>query len=173
MKSHGRLALQLGAVALAAFAFGFALVPLYDVMCEVTGFGNKRNLTTASALPAHVDESRIVTIEFLAELPTVGEWSFRPVVATMQVTPGKLYSAEFIARNLTGRATIGQAVADVAPSKAAAFFHKTECFCFTPQHFDADQTRELPLRFFVDPALPAYVDRITLSYTFYDTQVKS
>jgi cytochrome c oxidase assembly protein subunit 11 len=153
--------------------FGFALVPLYDVLCEVTGYGDKRNLTTASALPSVVDESRLVTIEFLAELPTVGEWTFRPVVATMQVTPGKLYSAEFIAQNLTGRATTGQAVPDVAPSKAAAYFHKTECFCFTPQHFDAGQTRELPVRFFVDPALPEYVDRITLSYTFYDTQVKS
>jgi cytochrome c oxidase assembly protein subunit 11 len=167
------MALQLGAVAVAAFGFGFALVPLYDVLCEVTGYGDKRNLTTASALPSVVDESRLVTIEFLAELPTVGEWTFRPVVATMQVTPGRLYSAEFIAQNLTGRATTGQAVPDVAPSKAAAYFHKTECFCFTPQHFDAGQTRELPVRFFVDPALPEYVDRITLSYTFYDTQVKS
>jgi cytochrome c oxidase assembly protein subunit 11 len=173
MKPHSRMALQLGAVAIAAFGFGFALVPLYDVMCTVTGFGNKKNLTTASALPAQVDESRIVTVEFIADLPTVGRWNFRPMVASMQVTPGRLYSAEFIAENLTGRATTGQAVPDIAPSKAAAFFHKTECFCFTPQHFEAGQTRDLQVRFFVDPALPTYVDRITLSYTFYDTQVKS
>jgi cytochrome c oxidase assembly protein subunit 11 len=173
MKPHGRMALQLGVVALAAFGFGFALVPLYDVLCEITGYGSPRNLTTASAQPDAVDESRVVTVEFLAELPTVGTWNFRPVVATMQVTPGKLYSADFIAENLTGRATTGQAIPDVAPSKASAYFHKTECFCFTPQHFEAGQSRSMPVRFFVDPALPKYVDRITLSYTFYDTQVKS
>ncbi len=173
MKPHGKMALQLGAVALAAFGFGFALVPLYDVLCEITGYGSPRNLTTASAQPDAVDESRVVTVEFLAELPTVGKWNFRPVVATMQVTPGKLYSADFIAENLSGRATTGQAIPDVAPSKASAYFHKTECFCFTPQHFEAGQTRSMPVRFFVDPALPKYVDRITLSYTFYDTQVKS
>ncbi len=173
MKPHGKMALQLGAVALAAFGFGFALVPLYDVLCEITGYGSPRNLTTASARPDAVDESRVVTVEFLAELPTVGKWNFRPVVATMQVTPGKLYSADFIAENLSGRATTGQAIPDVAPSKASAYFHKTECFCFTPQHFEAGQSRSMPVRFFVDPALPKYVDRITLSYTFYDTQVKS
>ncbi len=173
MKPHGKMALQLGAVALAAFGFGFALVPLYDVLCEITGYGSPRNLTTASAQPDAVDESRVVTVEFLAELPTVGKWNFRPVVASMQVTPGKLYSADFIAENLSGRATTGQAIPDVAPSKASAYFHKTECFCFTPQHFEAGQSRSMPVRFFVDPALPKYVDRITLSYTFYDTQVKS
>lgn len=173
MKPHGKMALQLGAVALAAFGFGFALVPLYDVLCEITGYGSPRNLTTASAQPGEVDETRVVTVEFMAELPTVGKWSFRPVVASMQVTPGKLYSADFIAENLSGRATTGQAIPDVAPSKASAYFHKTECFCFTPQHFEAGQSRSMPVRFFVDPALPKYVDRITLSYTFYDTQVKS
>jgi cytochrome c oxidase assembly protein subunit 11 len=175
MKSNGRMALQLGAITVAAFGFGFALVPLYDVLCEVTGFGSTRNLNTAttSVTPGAVDESRTVTVEFLADLPTVGKWEFRPVVATMTVVPGRLYSTEFIAQNLTGRATTGQAIPGVAPSKAASFFHKTECFCFTPQHFDAGEQRRMPVRFFVDPALPKYVDRITLSYTFYDTQVTS
>ena len=173
MNAQGRLALKLGAVAVAAFGFGFALVPLYDVLCAVTGFGDKRNLTEASELPAVVDENRIVTVEFLAELPTVGSWKFSPVVASMEVRPGRLYEAQFTAENLGTRATYAQAVPDVAPSKAASFFHKTECFCFTPQHFNVGEVKQMQVRFFVDPQLPKYVDRITLSYTFYDTQVKS
>ena len=88
----------------------------------------------------------------------------------MQVQPGRLYEAKFLARNLTGQATWAQAVPDVAPSKATAYFRKTECFCFTPQQFAVDETRDMPVRFFVDPALPKHVDRITLAYTFYDTQ---
>ena len=174
MNAQGRLALKLAGVALAAFGFGFALVPLYDVLCDITGFGNQRNLARASAYAgSQVDENRTVTVEFLADLPTVGNWKFRPVVTTMQVKPGRLYSTEFVAENLTGRATTGQAVPNVAPSKAAGYFHKTECFCFTPQAFAAGEVKQMPVRFVVDPALPAYVDRITLSYTFYDTQVKS
>ncbi len=167
--SHGRLALKLAAVALGAFAFGFALVPLYDVMCQITGVGDKRTLARAALVAEHPDEERTVTIEFLADLPTVGSWEFRPAVRSMTVHPGKLYSAEFVARNLTGRDTYAQAVPDVAPSKAASYFRKTECFCFTPQHFASGEQRSMPVRFFVDPALPSYVDRITLAYTFYDT----
>ncbi|MEP7314597.1 MAG: cytochrome c oxidase assembly protein [Pseudomonadota bacterium] len=167
-ESHRSLALKLAGVALGAFGFGFALVPLYDVLCSVTGVSDKRALARAAVVTEHPDEHRIVTIEFMAALPTVGSWEFRPVMRTMQVHPGKLYSAEFIARNLTGRDTFAQAVPDVAPSKASQYFRKTECFCFTPQHFASGEERSLPVRFFVDPALPSYVDRITLAYTFYD-----
>ncbi len=168
--AHRSLALRLGLVALAAFGFGFALVPLYDVICAVTGYGDKRMLSQASDAPGVVDADRVVTVEFLAELPTVGQWQFRPTVHSMQVQPGRLYEATFIAENLSQRDTYGQAVPDVAPSKAASFFRKTECFCFTPQHFAAGETRQMPVRFFIDPALPKYVDRVTLAYTFYDTQ---
>jgi cytochrome c oxidase assembly protein subunit 11 len=168
--SHGRLALKLGAVALGAFGFGFALVPLYDVMCNITGFSDKANLTRAAQISEQPDLTRLVTVDFLGDLPTVGSWEFRPVVRSMQVHPGRLYEAKFFARNLTGRDTYGQAVPDIAPSKAAFFFHKTECFCFTPQHFAQGEERAMPVRFIVDPELPKYVDRITLAYTFYDTQ---
>jgi cytochrome c oxidase assembly protein subunit 11 len=86
----------------------------------------------------------------------------------MQVHPGKLYETTFIAQNLTGQDTVAQAVPNVAPSKATGYFRKVECFCFTPQHFARDERRAMPVRFIVDPDLPAYLDRITLSYTFYD-----
>jgi len=167
-RDNRRLSLKLAAFAFASFVFGFALVPLYDVLCDITGFGNQKRLAQASAVTAKPDPNRIVTVEFLAELPTVGNWEFRPVVNSVQVHPGELTAADFIARNLTGRATVAQAIPNVAPSKAAAYFHKTECFCFTPQHFAVGEQRSMPVRFIVDPALPAYVDRITLAYTFYD-----
>jgi cytochrome c oxidase assembly protein subunit 11 len=164
------LALRLGLVSLGAFGFGFALVPLYDVLCSITGYGDKRNLTQASALAAtKPDETRSITVDFITNVPAVGSWEFRPEVRSMEVVPGRLYEAKFFARNLTGQDTVAQAVPDVAPSKASNFFRKTECFCFTPQHFDKGEGRDMPVRFFVDPALPRYVDRITLAYTFYDS----
>ena len=167
---HRRLALQLGLVALCAFGFGFALVPIYDLLCSVTGFGARKELLRAADETAKVDENRLVTVEFVAILPSVGNWKFQPDVRTIQVHPGKLYEAKFLASNLTGQATWAQAIPDITPSNATPYFRKTECFCFSPQQFAVGEARHMPVRFFVDPALPKYVDRITLAYTFYDTQ---
>lgn len=178
MEQHGKVAnrslmIKLVLVALGAFGFGFALVPLYDVLCTITGVANKANLTQAARIAEHPDEAREVTVEFVAQVPSVGSWEFAPVVTSMKVHPGRLYEATYTARNLSGRDTYGQAVPDVAPSKASAYFRKTECFCFTPQHFTATENKTMPVRFIVDPALPEYIDRITLAYTFYDTQAPS
>ena len=166
-----------------SFAFGFALVPLYRVLCQVTGFGDQKLLseatnpvTAANAANAPVavgaDESRTVTVEFMANLPTVGNWEFRPLQTALQIHPGQLYEARFIARNLTGHDTVAQAVPNIAPGEAASWFHKTQCFCFSPQSFKKGEQRVLPVRFFIDRALPVYVDRVTLSYTFYDTALR-
>jgi len=164
-----RLTWKLVALVAGSFAFGFALVPLYGVLCNVTGAGNPKALLEAARAPgASVDTQRVVTVEFLASLPTVGNWEFRPLVGSLAVHPGRLYEAEFYARNLTGRDVVAQAVPDIAPSRATAWFHKTECFCFTPQSFRAGEARPMKVRFFIDPALPRYLDRLTLSYTFYD-----
>lgn len=166
---HRNLVLKLLLFVAGSFAFGFALVPLYDVLCSITGLGNQKSLLRAAELRAGTDaQSRWVTIDFLTNLPTVGNWEFRPVVQSIRVHPGQLYEADFLAHNLTGHATVAQAVPDIVPSKAAAWFHKTECFCFSPQSFQRDEQRVMPVRFFVDPALPDYVDHLTLAYTFYD-----
>lgn len=172
-RANRRLTLRLVGVALAAFAFGFALVPLYDVLCEVTGVGNQKNLMKASVALAQPDDARTVTIEFVAELPSVGNWEFAPVVNSMQVHPGRLYEVDFVAHNLTGHDTVAQAVPSIAPGKATAYFRKTECFCFTPQSFAKGEQRSMPVRFVVDPALPKYLDRITLAYTFYDNSTRT
>jgi cytochrome c oxidase assembly protein subunit 11 len=179
-RENRSLTLKLAGFAVGAFAFGFALVPLYDVLCEVTGYGNQKLLLeqraggagAAPAVAGAVDEDRTITVEFVTELPSVGSWEFRPVVRSMQVTPGRLYEADFVAHNLTGRDTVAQAVPNIAPGNASAFFRKTECFCFTPQKFAKDEQRSMPVRFIVDPALPKHLDRITLSYVFYDNSTR-
>jgi cytochrome c oxidase assembly protein subunit 11 len=167
-RENRKLTTRLAFFALGSFAFGFALIPLYDVICDITGFGNQKSLAERQVVAEAPDESRWVTVEFMADLPSVGNWEFRPLVKTMQVRPGKLYQVDYFAHNLTGRDTIAQAVPNVAPSKASAYFRKTECFCFIPQNFKVDEQRPMPVRFIVDPELPKFVDRITLSYTFYD-----
>lgn len=172
-RKHRQLVLALSGVALGAFAFGFALVPLYDVLCSITGYGDKKALTEAALVTEKPDETREITIEFMTMVPSVGSWEFRPEQQSMTVHPGRLYEAKFFARNLTGRDTIAQAIPDVAPTKVAAYFRKTECFCFTPQHFAVGEQRDMPVRFYIDPALPKHVDRITLAYTFYDSTALS
>ena len=166
------LTLKLLGFALGSFAFGFALIPLYDVLCDITGFGNQKLLAETRLSTEAPDDSRSITIDFLAELPSVGNWEFRPVIASMEVHPGRLYETEFVAHNLTGREQIAQAIPNVAPGRAAGYFRKTECFCFTPQKFAVNEQRPMPVRFVVDPAIPRSVDRITLSYTFYDESTR-
>ncbi|HTY49553.1 MAG TPA: cytochrome c oxidase assembly protein, partial [Steroidobacteraceae bacterium] len=167
-KSTRSLTLKLLIFAAGSFGFGYALVPLYNVLCSVTGQGDQSSLVHAAVYDEHPDLSRTVTVEFLSDIPGQGDWVFYPITKSLQVHPGKLYLAHFFARNLMGHDTTAQAVPDIAPSKAVAYFHKTECFCFTPQHFNKNEQRVMPVRFFVDPDLPSYIDRITLTYSLYD-----
>lgn len=168
--SNGRLAARLWLFALGSFAFGFALIPLYDVLCDVTGYGDRSRLVEASAVQEAPVADREVTIEFVSSAPTVGDWEFRPEVTSMKIAPGKLYEAKFFARNLRSQAVTAQAIPSIAPLQATRYFQKTECFCFTPQPFDAQQGRDLTVRFIVDPKLPTNVDRVTLAYAMYTNE---
>jgi cytochrome c oxidase assembly protein subunit 11 len=152
-----------------SFVFGWALVPLYDVLCRAAGIGNAEAKAGKSVVQESVDPNREVTIEFLAEPASVGSFDFRPEVASMRVHPGKLYDTLFYAKNLTQNASVAQAVPSISPTGTAKYFHKTECFCFSPQKFTAGEGRDMVVRFIVDPGLPANVDRLTLAYTIYDT----
>jgi cytochrome c oxidase assembly protein subunit 11 len=172
-RANLNLTWKLLAIALGSFGFGFALVPLYNVLCSVTGYGDQTKLLQKVAAIEHPDVNRTVTVEFLADVASSGEWEFRPLKRTLEVHPGELYTAEFFAHNLTGRDTVAQAVPNIAPSEVAAYFHKTECFCFSPQHFRLDEGRNMPVRFIIDPALPAHIDMITLAYTFYDASSRA
>ena len=153
----------------ASFAFGWALVPLYDVFCKVAGIGNAQAKEGAAQVRESVDPAREVTVEFVADPASVGSFEFRPEIRSMRVHPGKLYDTQFYAKNLTPGPSVAQAVPSISPTVAAQYFHKTQCFCFSPQHFAVGEGRDMPVRFIVDPNLPANVDRITLAYTFYDT----
>lgn len=167
-RRNASLAGRLVLMALGSFAFGFALVPLYDVVCEVTGIGSRDRLTRAGKADGQSPvEGRTVTVEFTASVPA-GGFEFEPVSVTMEVQPGRLYETHYRARNLAAGAVTGQAVPSIAPMRAARYFVKTECFCFTPQHFAAGEEREMAVRFVVDRELPPGIDRLTLSYAFFD-----
>jgi len=169
-ESNRRLARQLTLFAAGSFAFGFALVPLYDVLCDVTGYGDRSQLVEAATIAEAPDESRTVTVEFISTAPTFGSWEFRPVAGALQVQPGRLYEATFHARNLREQPVTAIAAPSVAPLQATQYFRKTECFCFTPQPFGAGETRNLTVRFIIDPKLPRNIDRVTLGYAMYDAK---
>jgi len=168
--ANRRLVVGLLAMTAGSFAFGWALVPLYGVFCRVAGIGSAEAKAGPSTVTAEaVDLSREVTIEFLADPASVGSFEFRPKTASMQIHPGKLYDTEFYARNLTSMPSVARAVPSISPGEAAKYFHKTQCFCFTPQNFGVGEGRDMPVRFIVDPGLPPHIDKITLAYTFFDT----
>jgi cytochrome c oxidase assembly protein subunit 11 len=173
-RANRRLTWQLWIMTAAAFAFGFALVPLYSVLCKVAGIGNQE--ATAGRAVAHeaVDANRSVTIEFISQIASVGSFDFHPEIQSMRIHPGKLYDVNFFARNLTAGASVAQAIPSISPGETAQYFHKTECFCFSPQKFAVGEGRDMPVRFIVDPQLPSGIDHLTLSYVFYDlTQTAS
>ena len=167
---NGRSFLRVALVAVAMFGFGYLLVPLYDVFCEITGLNGKTGRIAEAAVVARYqpDLSRSVTVQFVANNNLGMPWEFGPTVASMQVHPGQIYSTVFKARNPTTRDMVGQAVPSVAPGKASRYFNKTECFCFSQQPLAAGETKEMPLRFIVDPNLPKDVGTLTLAYTVFD-----
>lgn len=152
------------------FGFVFALVPLYGVLCDITGLNGKPSDTRAEIVNIEPDLSRTVTVEFVASVNESMPWEFRPDVIRMQVHPGQTYRTAFYARNETGRAMTGQAVPSVTPGLAATHFKKTECFCFTEQRFEAGEEREMPLIFMIDRDLPEDINVVTLAYTFFDKE---
>lgn len=171
-QANRRTAARLGVVVLAMFGFGFALVPLYDVFCEITGLNGKTGVVEARSLEGDYDASRLVTVEFVGSVNSALPWEFAPVRYKMQVHPGKVYDAAFVARNLAAETKTGQAVPSVAPATASRYFNKTECFCFTAQVFSAGEERQLPLQFVIDRGLPADIRTVTLSYTFFEHGAK-
>jgi len=169
-ETNNRLVIKLISLAIGMFAFGFLLVPLYDIFCDITGLGGKFDNKAALVEVQTPTDDRTVTVEFIGSLNEYAPWEFRPAVASMEVRPGEMYSTTFYAHNLTDRKLVGQAVPSVAPGQAVKFFKKTECFCFTSQQFEAQEAKDMPLKFVIDPDLPNYIDRVTLSYTFFVTK---
>jgi cytochrome c oxidase assembly protein subunit 11 len=152
------------------FLFGFAMVPLYRIAC-VHVFKNRIYNTadsTAKVAGFQEDTTRWVTVQFVANVNSALAWQFTPELASIRVHPGVLSEAWFDATNLAPTTIVGNAVPSVAPSRASPYFNKTECFCFTEQALKPGESRRMPVRFIVDPQLPAEIDTLTLSYTFYN-----
>jgi cytochrome c oxidase assembly protein subunit 11 len=167
--SISRLVAKLAITVVAMFGFGFAMVPLYNVFCEITGLNGKTGGRVAyEATTADIDKQRSITVQFATTNNGSMNWQFHPLQNSIEVHPGELNEVKFYARNPTGERMIGQAVPSVSPSAAADYLHKTECFCFTQQVLEAGEGIEMPVRFFVDKALPADVRKLTLSYTLFD-----
>ena len=158
---------KLVVIVIIMFGFGYALVPLYEKICQATGLRNLLSPDTLSAVNTQVDLSRTVTIEFDANVRQL-PWDFRPEVATIKAHPGELVNVMYDIANTTERAIVGQAIPSYAPRSAAQYFHKLECFCFASQTLGPHESRRMPVVFVVDPNLPADVHTITLSYTFFE-----
>jgi len=170
-RANRRIVVRLAVVVLAMFGFGFALVPLYDVFCDITGINGKTGrIELEKALSQGVDNDRLVTVEFLASVNSGLPWEFQPMVKKIKVHPGEVTEVKYYARNRAGNAVDGQAIPSLAPGLAAKYFNKTECFCFTQQTLGPGEYKEMPLRFVVDPELPDEVRTVSLSYTFYQVE---
>ena len=169
-----RLVLTLGAWVAGMFAFAFLLAPLYEVFCEITGIDSVR-LSRASepagvAHAAEIDENRRVKVEFLTNTPNPAAWEFAPGDLSIEVTPGKAAETRFFARNLLEHDVISVTRPAVRPIDAVSHVSKQVCFCFEEQPFAAGEQRELPVRFTIDPDLPAHVDTVTLAYTLFTAE---
>lgn len=164
--ANRRTGWRLALVVIGMFAFGYALVPLYSVICEATGLNGKTG--RADAVDAPADNSRWVTVEFTGATMSGLPWEFEPLLKTVRVHPGEVTEVYYQARNPTDEAITGQAVPSLAPNEAASHFKKIECFCFTRQTLKPGETRKMPVRFFVEPSLAKNVNTVTLSYSFFN-----
>lgn len=168
-KKNGRTALVLSMVVVAMFGFGFALVPLYDLFCEVTGTQSlsQRSVNGTSVGDArNIDETRWVTVKFDTTVNPELPWEFEAVEHRLRVHPGQTYEVNFLAKNRSNATVTGHAIPSVAPWQATPHFAKLECFCFSRQTLTGTQEVEMPLRFIVSRDLPQGIDSLTVSYNF-------
>lgn len=167
-KKNARLVRTLLLVVVGMFGFGFALVPLYDVLCDITGLNGKPASTAVKSVVYPVDKSREITVEFMTALNEKTPLVFRSELKKLIVHPGEYYTVNFYAENMTDKVMVAQAIPSISPGLAAEYFKKTECFCFTEQTFKPREGKTMPVRFVVNPELPKQYKTITLAYTFFD-----
>lgn len=155
-------------IAVLMFGFGYALVPVYRAICEVTGINllTPKDISAKELSNTQIDRSREILVEFDAN--TQGPWRFRPVKSSMKVHPGEMHQIVYEVVNQQPYQMDAQAIPSYAPQQAAQYFKKMECFCFQQQTLGPKEARQMPVVFFIDPAIPKEVKTITLSYTFFD-----
>ena len=166
-RSNLALVKRLAVVVIGMFAFGYALVPFYEQICRATGL---RNIAQADEVKnTQVDASRSVRIEFDANLRNL-PWTFKPLEPVVNVHPGEVRQVMYEVVNTTSRPITGQAIPSYGPQRAARYFQKLDCFCFAKQTLQPGEVRKMPVVFVVDPAAPADLATITLSYTFFEVE---
>ena len=167
-KSNARLALKIALISVGMFYFAVGILPpMYEVFCEITGLNGKTSSESAAASSSEQKE-RTVTVQFLADVDNSIPWEFRPEVFSITVHPGEVKQISYFARNTSGADTVGQAVPSVAPAAATPHFKKTQCFCFDKQPLGPGESKDMPVVFYIDPALPDNVKTITLSYSMFN-----
>ncbi|WP_100658511.1 cytochrome c oxidase assembly protein [Alteromonas flava] len=166
--ANSRLVVKLVGIVIGMFGFGFALVPLYEVFCDITGINGKTEDQAATYEAVMVDESRWVTVEFLTRTNSGMPWKFEAETKRIRVNPGELHTVNFYVQNPAKRDIIAQAIPSVSPGTAALYINKTECFCFNHQPLGAGEEALMPMQFYVDPQLPDDISFFTLQYTLYD-----
>ena len=163
-----KTAKKLGLVAIAMFGFGYLMVPIYNVLCDITGINGKTGQIAQSQVSVDdVDPNRLVTVQFDTNVNPALPWKFRAAQFKQEVRPGEIAEALFIVENESDKSVVGQAIPSVAPEQASLFFNKTECFCFINQVLAPGEKKEMIVRFVVDSDLPEKISTMTLSYTFF------
>ncbi len=163
-----RVVRRLLLVVVGMFCFGFALVPLYDVFCDITGFNGRTKNEQAATNTKTVDESRTINVQFITRVNQGMPWGFEPEVSSVRVHPGETKVVNFLAHNRTQTNMVAQAIPSVAPGEAGLYLNKTECFCFNQQPLAAGAKTAMPMQFYLDPDIPEHIHTLTLSYTMYD-----
>jgi len=168
VRRHRKVLLSLGAMLVGMFVFGFALIPLYNVVCRLTGLNGRGVEAVSSAYAGEADQGRSVTVQFLSNVNSKLPFAFHPEQGTLTVHPGELYATSFFAHNDSGADVTAQAVATYEPGEAARYVHKTECFCFSKESFGPHESKQMPVRFYLDPAMPKDIKTVTISYTYFN-----
>ena len=170
---HLLVVARLLGLSVAMFGFGYLMVPIYDILCEVTGLNGKTGrIDVQAAQHLQIDDSRQIKVQFTGGVNASADWEFSPAISSMMVVPGKTYTMTYHAKNLQDVPVTGQAVPSVSPRIASKHFNKAECFCFTNQIFAANEAKDMPVTFVVETGLPPQVDTLTLAYTFFRVETE-
>lgn len=168
-QKNKRLALILMFGVLCMFGFCYLLVPIFTFVCKQIGFNGKTaSSPSAMASGMQIDKSRTIRVDLTTFIHGGLDFRFIPLIKHLDIHPGEGKLIYFYAENKSGSGMIVQAVPSVTPPDGARFLKKTECFCFTQQHFNKDEKADMPVYFFIDPSVPASVKEMTLSYTLFD-----
>ncbi|MFJ1268797.1 cytochrome c oxidase assembly protein [Legionella lytica] len=173
-RNHRKLLIILTGIVLGMFAFGFALVPIYNTLCQTLGINGKikSEAVAYDATTAKISKDREVLVEFVATNNSAVPWAFYPKTRKIKVHPGEIARLDFYAENKTAHPMTVQAIPSVTPGIAAKYLKKTECFCFARQTLNGHEAMNMPLLFHLDIDLPEKINTVTLSYTLFDVTDK-